>query len=360
MPKPLRAAPAVALALAALVSGGCRQYGPGTINASRIGYNEVINRTANEQLLLNLVRLKYRDTPFFMEVSSVTTSFSFGASLSTTADPTTSPYFNPVLPGVSYGERPTVSYTPLHGDKFVKQLLSPISLDTLVLLYHSGWSVERVFRCCVQRMNGLRNAPSASGPTPDYAPRHERFRQVAGTMRRLQKAGHMDLGATPDGKGYALRIAKTAAGGEDVAELHRLLGTAPDRGYYRLTTDVVEGAPEMIGVSTRSLLGVLFYVSQSVEVPERDEWAGRVTVTATSDGDPFDWTEVTGDIIRIRWSGGRPPGAAVAVPYRGGWFYLADDDLNSKSTFSLLSQLFSLQAGRIRMEVPVMTIPVGR
>ena len=36
-------------------------------------YNHAIARTLDEQFLLNLVRLKYRDNPFFLEVSSVTT-----------------------------------------------------------------------------------------------------------------------------------------------------------------------------------------------------------------------------------------------------------------------------------------------
>jgi hypothetical protein len=39
-----------------------------------------------------------------------------------------------------------------------------------------------------------------------------------------------------------------------------------------------------------------------------------------------------------------PDLALVAIPYRGQWFYLADNDLESKSTFMLLTQLFHLQA----------------
>ena len=45
--------------------------------------------------------------------------------------------------------------------------------------------------------------------------------------------------------------------------------------------------------------------------------------------------------------------------YRGKWFYIADDDLTSQSTFSLLSQLFSLQAGQVKMAVPLLMISTG-
>jgi hypothetical protein len=50
--------------------------------------------------------------------------------------------------------------------------------------------------------------------------------------------------------------------------------------------------------------------------------------------------------------------AFVAIPYRGQWFYLADNDLESKSTFMLLSQLFRLQAGAAKAAGPTLTLPV--
>jgi hypothetical protein len=269
--------------------------------------------------------------------------------------------FDPLRPGLSYTERPTVSYSPLQGDKFVEQLLAPLSLETLVLMYHSGWSVERVFRCCVQRISGAKNAPSASGPTPDYVPVYRDFHRATRIMRKPQKTGEMDLGADPEGEGdgLALRIARTALDSEDARELQKILEVRAGKTIYPLTTDAVGGDPDRIGVVTRSLLGVLFYLSQSVEVPPADEIGGKVTVTMTPEGLPFDWSRVTGDVMRIHWSRFRPANASVAVPYRGSWFYIADDDLNSKSTFSLLAQIFSLQAGRVKMAAPLLTLPLG-
>ena len=50
--------------------------------------------------------------------------------------------------------------------------------------------------------------------------------------------------------------------------------------------------------------------------------------------------------------------AFVAIPYRGEWFYLADNDLESKSTFMLLTQLFRLQAVAAKSAGPTLTLPV--
>ena len=44
---------------------------------------------------------------------------------------------------------------------------------------------------------------------------------------------------------------------------------------------------------------------------------------------------------------------------RGSWFYIDDADLDSKLIFSLLSQLFALQAGKEKGTPPMLTLPIG-
>jgi len=67
--------------------------------------------------------------------------------------------------GMSYSQSPTISYTPLQGEAFLKSVLTPISLEAILVMTQSGWSLERVFGICVERINNLYNAPSASEPT---------------------------------------------------------------------------------------------------------------------------------------------------------------------------------------------------
>ena len=47
--------------------------------------------------------------------------------------------------------------------------------------------------------------------------------------------------------------------------------------------------------------------------------------------------------------------AYLTAAYR---FYIEDTDLESKSTFILLRQLFDLQAGQSKPQVPALTLPV--
>ena len=167
--------------------------GPTALRASRVAYNDAIQSTTDEQLLLNLVRLKYRDVPFFLEVSSVSTQFTFEESLSgsvTLNENVGVAPLNPDVYGISgrlgYSERPTISYAPLQGQDFVERLLSPLTPETILLLSRSGWNIDRVLRLSVQRLNDLDNAASASGPTPLMAPRYERFARAALLFRQLQ------------------------------------------------------------------------------------------------------------------------------------------------------------------------------
>jgi hypothetical protein len=113
-------------------------------------------------------------------------------------------------------------------------------------------------------------------------------------------------------------------------------------------------------VSTRSTLETMYYLSQGISIPPDHIEQGLVTITLDANGEPFDWTRVTGDLLRVHSSKTCPKRAAVAVLYRGFWFYVDDRDLNSKSTFRLLLGLYSLQVQAAGGQaVPVLTLGVG-
>ncbi len=348
---------------AALLSG-CNVLGPRAIESARIPYNEAIAQTRNEQLLLNLVRLRYRDVPLFLDLTSVSTQYSWSAGASGSGSYPRGGAGNEAYSAgasLSFAEKPTITYVPLRGDAFVKQIMSPIPMESVMLLSGSGWSVDRVLRCCIDSLNGVPNAPSAAGPTPDYVPRYEEFARVGNVFRRIQVKGAMRLNAEVVDRNvkYSLSIDPDMADPQDVAELAALLGIETGMTVIPVVPDVGRRKSHEIALAPRSLLGTMFYLSQSVEVPEGHREAGLVTITPDGDGE-FDWTRVTGDLLRVRSSSSRPAGAFVSVRYRGAWFYIDDSDLDSKSTFSLLTQLLALQSGEIKPQVPLLTLPVSR
>ncbi len=348
----------------ALFLSGCAQLGPDLVKAGRNDYNVVLRQTNDEETLLNLVRVRYGDRPLFLNVSSVSTSFTWtqGASADGNVFPGGSRGANVGIQGnLDYSERPTITYTPLSGADFVKSVLTPADLDTLVLLSNGGWRIDRLLRIMANRMNGLRNAPQASGPTPSEPPKYARFKRVSTLMREIQRRGALDFGYSDTGgkRTPVMSIARVALNWEETRELKGLLGLAPERNTFPLDTKANLPRPNAIGIEMRSLTGMFFFLAHGVEVPKRDQAKGLVMVTRYDSGEPFDWNDVVGDVFRIRSRSAVPRNAQVAIEYRGSWFYLDDSDLTSKYSLLLVEQLASLLGGQVEKEAPVLTIPVG-
>lgn len=357
-----RLAPFLGVLLLLLGTAACRATGPAQIRSGRGDYNAAIQQTSSEQLLLNIVRLRYRDIPLFLEVTSVTTRFSTEASADADSSFASGKRATFGLgAGISFSETPTVTYAPLQGEQFVTQMLTPVDLHTIVLLYHSGWSIDRILRLCAKSMNGLLNAPSASGPTPASAPEFRDFRRASTLLRTLQQSNGIELGLQAEGAAdpAMLHLRGEAVGGATAIELARLLGLPEDADRYGLAPGLHTPGGARIAISLRSLMAILFYVSQSVEVPASHTAAGLVTVTLSADGSRFDWSEVTADLIAIHSGDALPDRPYVAVHYRGAWFWINDNDLDSKSTFALLMQILALQSGDLDSAAPVLTLSVG-
>ena len=352
--------------LIVLLNSACARIGPDVIQAGGNDYNIAIQRTSDEQLLLNLIRLKYRDTPYFLEVNSVSSQFKLisEASLSANFKEQQIPENVGLSGKLNFTEQPTVTYLPLHGNDFIQQLLAPVSLNTILLLANSGWSIERILRLTVQNINGIPNAPTASGPTPKNAPVYEEFLSISSIMRTLQNEGLMQLAYNKHKEESHATLVLSASSNPSIETLKNKLGLG-DHNHYSLVPGTGKSTDTQdIVISTRSLLGVMYYLSHSTDVPERDKTNGKVTTTYDQSGLEFNWSDLTRNLFQIKsissTTAGTNQDAAIGTNYRGNWFYIDDSDLDSKTTFSLLTQLFSLQSGKAEGITPVLTLPIGQ
>ena len=331
--------------------------GPILVSGSRTDYNVVLRQADDQQMLLNLVRLRYRDQAMFLEVSALNTQFSISNELNANTVLGQGDSYLGVGGSIVAQETPTVSYTPLKGADFVQRILTPISLDTLVLLDSAGWSSDRLFRLLVDEMNDVGNAQGANGPTAAQAPPYEEFKHLASLLRQMGLAGLYTEAVYNDQA--VLVFEPQALEHPQYHEFTGALGLNPKKLLFPLVVAAGRSANNSINLRFRSLAGVMYFLSQSVQVPEEDIAAGRVTVTRDAAGQPFDWQQVTEGILTIKSSADAPDNASVAINYRNSWFYIDDSDLSSKSTFSLLGQVYQLQAGDAKSVVPVLTLPVG-
>ena len=345
---------------------GCFNIGPNAMQHEWLKYNNVISNIEDQQNLLNLVKLRYNDSPKMLAVTNINSQLLLGtedSGFDYTAfegSGVLGDIFNfSLFP--KYEDKPTITYQPLQGEKFVKNMLEQVSLDVLLLLSNSGWSVERIFRLCIQDINGIRNARSASGPTPDYAPEYKDFRTVAKLMRTLQKQNYSNLEyEIIDGKTtLVFSFSKEALNFPGTNKLVEMLRLTPGKTEYPIRMNDIDHDPNLIRLRTRSVMGLLYYLSQSIEVPQEDVRRGKLTITKYADGSPFDWSDLFSNLFHIKSSSEKPSDAFVSIKYRGNWFYIDDTDVESKRTYSLFSQIFAIQAGQIQVERPTLTLPIG-
>ena len=311
--------------------------------------------------------------------------------------------------GTRYSERPTISFSLLGGEAFQRRMLQPIELVALAVIAESGWRGERLLRMCVEEMNGLRNLPTASGPTPVVISDPRPFLEAVGLIQKLSDeqlvnfhfSSHREpispvfalervdgdhavaavtagaeFESAPTGQGMVLvvekrklemRFAPRSRASAEAARLREVLKLNPKRMRFELVAledsdyDPFEPDKTMdeIALDTRSLIGVLYYLSHGIEAASEDVEAEVITSTVMGGGELFEWTELLDGLFRVESSDGVPERAAVAARHRGRWFYIDDSDQSSKSTFNLLSQLFTLQAGEVEAVKPVLTLPVG-
>ncbi|MEM7469497.1 MAG: hypothetical protein AAF387_21810 [Pseudomonadota bacterium] len=341
---------------------GCAQLGPKAIEASRTDYNIAMHRTEEEQSLLNLVRLRYGDRPYFLEATALNTQFSISPSVDAraTLNPDSADIVN--LGGrLAFEEKPTISYSPLTGEAFVRQVLSRISIETLLLLDASGWKTDRVLRLGVEKINSLDNAARASGPTPSVGSDVAPFLRAIALLSNFQDQNELRFArkTANEKTEYVALFADSATHTAEFQELASLLDLDPMLGEYKLAANTVKTAKDTISLSTRSFMGVLYFLSQGVVVPEEHVSAGLVALTKNPSGSLYDWEQVTSGLLAVRSSKQQESLTNVSVQYRGHWFFIDDTDIQSKSTFALLGQLYALQSKSNESAAPVLTLPLG-
>jgi hypothetical protein len=141
---------ALTLAVSAIAGlAGCQLLGPNAISGGRDRYNSIIATTSMEQTMSNIVRVYQHQPTLFMDVTEVDAVSSFvgnlgGAATNIGAKPgttgsTISGRLGSASGAVQYSETPTVRYQPLLGQALVAQLVTPVSVDALGLLYDSSW-----------------------------------------------------------------------------------------------------------------------------------------------------------------------------------------------------------------------------
>ena len=111
-----------------LILSGCAGIGPTTVSRDRFDYTAAISDSWKRQMLFNLVKIRYGDAPVFLDVSSVISQYQIAGQVNLGATVNNNPWSTSETLGATgtYVDRPTITFTPIIGDKFARSLMSPI------------------------------------------------------------------------------------------------------------------------------------------------------------------------------------------------------------------------------------------
>ncbi len=293
---------ATALLTAVFCASGCAVSNQ-ALRADFTDFNNIIQFNQSQQMLLNLVRLHYREPPMFLQAGSLLASYS-----SVIGGDSSLGFDDGYGLGLDYefASKPTITYTPIEGKAYVTQFMTEVSFDTLCLLVRAGWPVTKLCDLIVEKIaldpaDPMRN--DSGSPS---------FVQFTATVAMLQKAQE-------DGK---LNVVNINGALEIIA------------GTETIHADAFQ---------LRSLSDIMFVASKNTETPIAH--AGRTKATKPNGA------------ITIHASKDAPSGAVVWVQHGGHYFSIDDTDIASKDTLALLMQLFRIQAAP-PAGAPLLTLPV--
>jgi hypothetical protein len=341
---------------------GCAAIGPATVTRDRFDYTAAISDSWKQQMLFNLVKIRYGDAPVFLDVASVINQYSVASNIDlrfSWASPLVSAATNTQSVGGSatYIDRPTITYSPLSGEKFTRSLMTPVPPTAVLQLMQAGYPVDLILRICVSSINGIRNqfggSARARSADPEFYPLLER-------LRRIQDSGGIGLRVEKktekEGTLLTLRGKVSEQTKEDTRWVRKTLGLNPDGENFKIVYGSIAKDDREIAILSRSVLEILVDLSSLIEVPWEHVEEHVVNPTMAEQAPTG---TAPAPLLRIHSSRSRPEHAFIAVPYQDYWFYLDNRDYPSKRIFSFIMFIFSLTETGGKEGAPIITIPAG-
>lgn len=314
------------------------------IHRDQFDYAAAVGEAKKRQILLNIIKLRYAEWPVFLEINQIVAGYNWEQTAS--ARFSLRKMFDSALSDDAelgyigkFVERPTITYSQLTGENFVRNILTPARPESLLSLIQSGWPVDRLFQTMVQSVNGKRNRHAMYAT--EY-PADPIFINFINVLKKIHIANGISVRVSQvkgQDKVSRLNFRPALIDSETLLELDELksqMGLNPEVNSYRIVWDSISEDPNTIAIQTRSVLQVMSTMALFIELPPEDIAKGGALDLKSLKKD-----KTTGlpPLMRIRSGPTAPEDAFVAVPYHDNLFWIDGHDWNSKASLAYLTLL---------------------
>jgi hypothetical protein len=376
------------------------------IQSSYAGYGATVQAVAQEELLLNLVRRRYFESPQFLNLRGVSHSQSIRNAMRLDGA-WFGPLTNTLQNGMEYAKEdiPTFSIAAQQGPEFAQKLHENIPVQAIAYLMNAGYSSELVLALVAQQIGDVRGVEAGTGD--HFQPGSPQFESILDSMQILEDQHWLSIRnvlweeqefehafapekfppekiaeltkenkrfiTLDDGETFyvtsenllpALSIAPAGRGSASANELVRRLGLDPSREAWVLQgPKYIQGkrpdAPQrFVTVETRSFYGVLNLLAKGVCVPELQGAEPPSAHKCYSEAANAGLAPDIATRFVVHYSKARPKIAFVATKTAIGWFYIDANDRSSQEVFTAFNDLYQLQVAPLMDTRPSDPTPV--
>jgi len=335
---------------------GCSSYGPKSMNRDQLDYGDSIGDNWKNQMLANVVKIRYMDMPVFVDVGSIVSGYSLTTTVNGQLD-----FFaglsnsNTQSLGASgsYTDRPTVTYTPKTGDSYLRAILFPVNPTGLLAMIQAGYSAELLLTWGVESINGIKNWSSINRTYRSADPEFYEFIKLISEFQYLGTAG-FELHSDPQSGDSIIFNLKKRGLTDDLLDKRRrasqIIGLDENRDQYRVIQAPFKVDSETLAIRTRSVIQMMSAMAGFVDVP-----AEKASFAIPG----YDLPTVSSRPFKVRSGPDRPTDSFAKVKYQGDWYWIENSDLVSKRVFTMMLFITTLTNQATDANAPVLTIPTG-
>ena len=257
--KPFRRLACAAIVLSFALTAGCGSLGPKTLDKDQLDYGHSIGNSWKNQMLANIVKMRFVDMPVFVDVSSIVSGYTLETQVTGRlgfGDSLTGGDTQGLDASGTYTDRPTISYTPKTGDDYLRSLLHPVEPTNLLALLQAGYSAQLLFTWSVEAVNGLHNYTESVSGSQQADPQ---FYEYIKLLQDLQNAGAIGFEINKKAEsGENIILVMHKEGLSDAIQAKRrraaeLLGLDPTRNRFTVIYAPFSPDNRTLAMQTRSI-----------------------------------------------------------------------------------------------------------